>query len=81
MNIVDVFYKCPPNKKMQVLRVVRGWSQKEAAEQCCTNAKGYWLWENGKSKPRKNSRVAIARAFNVSVEDIFCEEVIENKNI
>ncbi len=59
------------HEKMKLLRIMKGWSQREAAEKCGTNQKVYWLWENGKSYPRRNSRRAIAMAFEVAVEDIF----------
>lgn len=59
------------NKKMEVLRTIKGWSQAEAAEKCNTNQKVYWNWESGTSFPRKNNRIAIARAFEVDEEEIF----------
>lgn len=68
----------PWNKKLEILRVVKGWSQDAAGEKCCTNKKGYWNWESGKNYPRKNSRSAIARAFGVKEEEIF--EVEEKKD-
>jgi len=61
----------PWNLRMKLLRAQKGWSQKEAAEQCGTTQKGYWLWETGKVVPRKNSRTAIARAFGVTEAELF----------
>lgn len=61
-------------KKLQILRAIKEWSQEEAATRCGTNQKAYWLWEKGKSFPRRNSQIAIARAFGVPVEDIFGKE-------
>lgn len=66
-----IFKKLPWNKRIEVLRVVKGWNQKEAAERCITNQKVYWLWERGKCYPRLISKKAIARAYGVNVEDIF----------
>lgn len=62
------------NKRMEVLRAIKGWSQSEAAENCGTNQKTYWQWETGVSYPRTNSQKAIANAFGVGREDIFSEE-------
>ncbi|ACA55409.1 helix-turn-helix transcriptional regulator [Clostridium botulinum] len=59
------------NKKIEVLRIIKGWTQKEAAEKCNTNQKVYWIWESGGSYPRKNSRLAIAKAFGIKEEEIF----------
>lgn len=63
------------NKKMEVLRTAKGWTQTEAAEKCGTNQKGYWEWEKGNRYPRLNSRRAISRAFGVSEKEIFSEQV------
>lgn len=62
------------NKKIEVLRVIKGWSQAEAAEKCFTGQKAFWSWEVGQVYPRKNSRRAIASAFDVKEEDIFGKE-------
>lgn len=59
------------NKKIEVLRVIKGWSQSEAAEKCFTGQKAFWAWERGQVYPRKNSRRAIALAFGVREEEIF----------
>ncbi|MCD3351753.1 transcriptional regulator [Clostridium botulinum D/C] len=56
---------------MKVLRILRSWSQVEAAKNCCTTSKCYWLWESGKVYPRKSSQKAIALAFEVPLKDIF----------
>lgn len=61
------------NKKIEILRVLNGWTQQQAAEKCGTNAKVFWLWEKGLNVPRENSKRAIARAFDVTVEEIFNE--------
>ena len=62
------------NKRIEVLRITNGWTQSEAADKCGTSPKVYWLWEKGLSSPRNNSRIAIAKAFEVSVEEIFGEQ-------
>lgn len=69
--MTELLDKLSWNKKIEVLRIIKGWTQKEAAERCNTNQKAYWVWESGESYPRKNSRVAIAKAFGVKEEEIF----------
>ena len=69
--IVEMFNKLPWYKKMEVLRVVKGWGQRKAGEECFTNNKNYWLWEKGKSYPRGSSRKAIAKAYGLKIEYIF----------
>ena len=59
------------NKKMEVLRTIKGWSQTEAAEKCYTTQRNYWAWESGNVYPRKSSRVIISQAFGVDESEIF----------
>jgi transcriptional regulator with XRE-family HTH domain len=63
--MTELFQKLPWNKKMEVLRTMKGWNQEEAAEKCYTGQKAYWAWEKGNVYPRKNSRRAIAQAFGL----------------
>ena len=58
-------------KKIEILRVVYGLNQKEAAEKCLTDQKVYWLWEKVINYPRRCSRKAIADAYDMKIEDIF----------
>lgn len=69
--MADIFEKLSWNKKLEVLRTMKGWSQDEASEKCFTGQKTYWSWEKGVVYPRKNSRRAISQAFNVSESEIF----------
>lgn len=61
----------PWNKKIQILRIANNLTQKEAAVKCCTNQKGFWQWEKGKSHPNEKNQKLIATVFNVTVEYIF----------
>lgn len=70
----ELIDKLPWYKKIEILRVVKGWSQDKAAEKCFTGQKNYWSWEKGVSYPRKNSRRAISNAFDVDEKEIFKEE-------
>lgn len=70
-NISDNFGKLPWNEKLKILRAMKGWTQEEAAEQCCTHKKVYWLWEKGKSNPRKGTKKLISNAFGVDEKFLF----------
>ncbi|MBO8183641.1 MAG: helix-turn-helix transcriptional regulator [Archaeoglobus sp.] len=74
MTILFQIQQIPWYKRIEILRTIKGWTQEKAAEMCGTTQKVYWLWENGKSYPRLNSKRAIARAFGVSVNEIFGDE-------
>lgn len=74
MTISTIMSNSAWNKKIEILRIAKGWSQEEAAEHCGTNQKQYWNWEKGKSFPRNNSQKAIANAFGVPVSEIFPKE-------
>lgn len=67
----DIFKNLPWYKKIEILRVIYGWKQTEAADKCLTHQKVYWLWEKGKKYPRLASRKAIADAYGLRIEDIF----------
>ncbi|WP_246578199.1 helix-turn-helix domain-containing protein [Clostridium frigoris] len=69
--IEEIFNRLTWNKRMEVLRIIKGWSHRRAGEECLTNNKNYWLWEKGKSYPRHLSRKSIASAFGVEMEHIF----------
>jgi transcriptional regulator with XRE-family HTH domain len=69
----EIFKNLFWNKRMEVLRIIKGWSQREAAEKCNTNQKMYWAWETGKNYPRKNSRIAISQALGIPENEIFSE--------
>jgi transcriptional regulator with XRE-family HTH domain len=65
----------PWNKKLQHLRIEKGWSQYEAADKCGTTQKNFWNWENNKSYPTKNFRKIIAQAFGIPVCEMFNPEI------
>lgn len=69
--VCDKFLNVPWHKRMEVLRVMYGWTMKEAAGKCGTILKIYWNWENGKSTPIRNNSKVISEVFNISEEDMF----------
>ena len=62
------------NKKLEIIRIIKGWTQQEAAQKFNTTQKVYWNWETGNAYPRKNSRLAISKAFKVKESEIFINE-------
>ncbi|MBU3101540.1 MULTISPECIES: helix-turn-helix transcriptional regulator [Clostridium] len=80
--ISETFNNLTWYKKMEVLRVINGWGQRQAGLKCFTTNKNYWLWEKGKSYPNHSSRRSIANAFGVNMEYIFppTGKIISNFN-
>ena len=77
----ELFINLSWNKKLEVLRIMKGWSQREAAEACGTNQKGYWNWENGLRTPNNDSKKNIAKAFGIHVNEIFAGGNINGNTI
>lgn len=75
-KFTEIVVNAPWYKKIAILRILKGWTQKEAAIKCGTDQRIYWNWENGKYFPRNISRRAIAKAFGVSVDEIFGGEKV-----
>jgi transcriptional regulator with XRE-family HTH domain len=71
VSFSNTIEKMPWNKKMVVARVLKGLTQKQAAEKIGTTQKMIWMWESGRSIPRKMSMKAIARAYEVNSEELF----------
>ena len=40
--MVELFNNLSWNKKIEVLRTIKGWSQEKAAEKCYTGQRTYW---------------------------------------
>lgn len=64
----------PWYKRIEIMRIIKGWNQTEAADRCLTHQKVYWNWENGKKYPRLASRKAIADAYGLKISDIFSSQ-------
>jgi DNA-binding XRE family transcriptional regulator len=69
--IEEAFNKLLWYKKMKVLRVGYGWTQKEAGEKLFITSKNYWQWEQGKCYPRLANRKLIATIFEMEMHHIF----------
>ena len=67
----ELMNSLPWNKRLELLRRAKGWTQQQAAEKCSTNQKMYWNWEKGINYPRGRSRNYIAKAFQTREEEIF----------
>ena len=71
MSIEQKFKSVAWNKKIIILRTMMGLTQEELAEAIGTTKKNIWLWETGKTDPRKVSKRAICRALESTEEEIF----------
>jgi transcriptional regulator with XRE-family HTH domain len=79
MKIIDAVNKATWNEKLKTLRVLKDWTQSEAAERCGVNQKVFWDWEMGRRFPQKRKRKDISRAFGVPEEEIFKGKMKVNK--
>jgi transcriptional regulator with XRE-family HTH domain len=59
------------HQRIEILRVMRGLSQKETAEQIGTSTRIYQNWEAGRFVPRRLSRKAIANFYGLPENEIF----------
>lgn len=75
----EIFRSLPWYKKLEVLRVARGFTQADMAEKCLTNQKVYWSWEAGERYPRAIYRQTIAKVLGVKQEEIFSDSDITRK--
>jgi transcriptional regulator with XRE-family HTH domain len=80
MKIIDAVRNASWNEKLKTIRVLKGWTQTEAAERCCVNQKVFWDWEMGNRFPQTCKRKDISRAFGVPEEEIFGKTEKQNKD-
>ncbi len=59
-----------PKKTIRQLRDERGWSQQEVAFALQVATYTLSVWERGRAVPGARKQQALARLFNVSVEEI-----------
>ena len=57
-------------QKLQILRMSKGYSQKEMAEFVNVTQPTICAYESGRAKPHLNTLKQLARALNVSVDDL-----------
>lgn len=67
VDFLTIFNNLPWNIKLQVLRTMKQWKQKEAAEKCGTVRRIYSNWETGKFKPLERNQKIITKVFGVNV--------------
>lgn len=70
-EVVKMFEKAAWHEKIRYLRNIKGLSQYEMADRCCTTQKHYWQWEKGYTYPKPEARKLIAKALEVDELDIF----------
>lgn len=71
MSMAKIVENLPWYKKLEILRTIKEWNQRETAEKCGVDKKIYWNWENGKFIPVERNRKVIAKVFDVSEDDLF----------
>ncbi len=76
-KLIQRFATAPWFKKLQMLQILEGWNQYEAAEKYGTYQKTLWNWNNGLCIPQRNSRKAIALAHGLDVTDIFPLDILK----
>jgi transcriptional regulator with XRE-family HTH domain len=57
-------------KTIRQLRESRGWSQEQLAKELGVSHSTVYNWEKGRTMPRVPHLQAIARTFNVSMDDV-----------
>lgn len=67
----EIYKNLPWYKRMEVIRVARGFTQVDMAEKCFTNQRTYWGWETGERYPRAIYRQSIAKALEIDQDEIF----------
>ncbi|MFW6409546.1 MAG: helix-turn-helix transcriptional regulator [Halanaerobiales bacterium] len=61
----------PWYKKIEILRVIKDYKQKELAEKVGVDRRVYWNWENGASIPVKRNKKKLASILGVEEAEIF----------
>jgi putative transcriptional regulator len=61
----------PLNNQIRVFRAMKGWTQEELAHHVGVTRKTINTVENGKFVPSAYLALKIAKAFEVSVEEVF----------
>ncbi|NLB88926.1 MAG: helix-turn-helix transcriptional regulator [Syntrophomonadaceae bacterium] len=62
------------NEKLQKLRISRKMTQEELAEQLYVSRAAISKWESGRGYPSIDSLKAIAKFFNVTIDELICSE-------
>lgn len=64
-------------KTIRQLREERGWTQFELAVKVGVTPATVYNWERGRYEPKATQLRAVARAFDVAMDDIDFESVLE----
>ena len=71
--------KAPWFIKLAILRIMNGWTMKEAAERICVHSRIYQNWERGRFKPRYFNQVRLANLYGIPREEIFSSREFKRK--
>lgn len=61
-------------KRIQLLRMERGWTQAELAKKLNITKKAVKNWESGSSKPSVDCAIRLADIFGISTDSLFERE-------
>jgi len=64
------------NEKLQKLRTAQNMTQEELAEKLYVSRAAISKWESGRGYPNIDSLKAIAKFFNVTIDELICSEEI-----
>ena len=62
------------NNRLKVLRAMHNWSQADLAERLDVSRQAVNAVETGKHDPSLSLAFRIGRIFNMTIEEIFCDE-------
>ena len=67
-------------KRLRALRLMRGWTQEQAAESCGIGYKLYQLYELGvKRNPGLTTLEKLAQGFGLELEELFSTKVAKRR--
>ncbi len=61
-------------KKLKMARELRGLSLRQAADRTGIHFQSIYQYEIGKHTPNMNNAIKLAKAYQISFDDIFCSK-------
>lgn len=66
---------------LKELRARRNWTQEETAKRLGVSIQTYNAWENDFGKVKASSAAAVAKLFDVKIDEIFFDSQLEKNSI
>ena len=66
---------------LKELRARRNWTQEETAKRLGVSIQTYNAWENDLGKVKASSAAAVAKLFDVKIDEIFFDSQLEKNSI